>query len=155
MAPTHPALYGHWEGQVEKDQSWPALSPCSIGPSWSHPAGWPESYSHYGLLGQEIEVITLSTGPAPFPTGMTNLITTGSYQRSHCCLLHEAGVLGSCGHLLRETGCQWPSTLSKAMHSQPPLPCPKSPVLSSPIPFSAQMPSLLLPQLLLAPPELT
>lgn len=51
ISPTHPVQDGHWGGPAEKGQSWPALSPCSTGPAWSHPAGWPESCSHYGLLG--------------------------------------------------------------------------------------------------------
>lgn len=44
-------LHGHWGARVEKGRSWPAPSPCSIGPAWSRPAGWPESCSHCGSLG--------------------------------------------------------------------------------------------------------
>lgn len=127
-APTHPALRGHWGHQVEKGQSWPALFPCSTGPAWSRPAGWPEFCSHCGLLrtgdgGDQFR--RADVDPAPSPKGMSNLLTVGSYQRSHCCLCHEAGVPGSCGHQLREmtvSGC-----LPGATHIQPPLPCLQSP----------------------------
>lgn len=152
-APTHPALHGHWGHQVEKGQSWPALSPCSIGPAWSHPAGWPESCSRCGLLrtgdgGDQFR--RTDAEPAPSRKDVFNLVTIGSHQRSHCCLCHEAGVPGSCGRQLREI------CLSVVAHlgQSPPDPA-SNPLSSSPRPLSAQRPSLPLPQLLPAPPGLT
>lgn len=73
------------------------------------------------FCGQELEVISsgrLDADPAPAPIGMSNLIRIGSHQRSHCCLCHEAGVPGSCGHQLGETGCQ---------EENPAFPAPKPP----------------------------
>lgn len=49
-------------------------------------------------------MISLGADTAPF-TGRSNLTMIVSYQKSHCCLCHEAGVPGSYSLLLRETGC--------------------------------------------------
>lgn len=81
---------------------------------------------------------------SPSLTGMSNLVTLDSYQRSHCCLHHEAGVPGSYSHLLGENGCQWLLPWSKVLHSQPPSPAPSPLFLPAPY-LSAQMPSLSLP----------
>ena len=148
----HLALHGHLGDQVEKSQSWPAPSPCSTGPAWSRPAGWPESYSHYGFLGTGVgddQFGRLDADPAPSPIGMSNLIRIGSHQRSRCCLCHEAGVPGSCGHQLGETGCQEQNPVLPAPSPLPPIPP------SSPRPLMAKYPAYPLPQLLLAPPDLT
>lgn len=92
----------------------------------------------------------LLTQPPPIKTRPT-LLTTGSHQRSRCCLCHEAGVPGSCGRQLREidrtvSGCAPETKLS--------VPSPQSPSFS-PRPLSTQMPNLPLPQPLLVPPGLT
>lgn len=147
-APTHPALHGHWRHQVEKGRSWPALSPCSIGPAWSRPAGWPEFCSHCGLLrtrdgGDKFR--RRDADPAPSHKDTSNLVTIGSHQRSHCCLCHEAGVPGSCGRQLGKLDCQWPPAWSKALQTQPPIPfllapgplVPKCPAYPCPSPFPA------------------
>lgn len=65
---------------------------------------------------------------SPSLTGMSNLVTLDSYQRSHCCLHHEAGVPGSYSHLLGENGCQWLLPWSKSCI---PSPLPLPPVLFS------------------------
>lgn len=121
-APAHLALHGHWGDQAEKGRSWPVPSPCSTAPSWSRPAGWPESYSRSGCLGTGQEVMGLGgwmlTQPPP-PLGTSNLIKMGSHQRSCCCLCREAGAPGNCGHRLGEIGVR-----SKPQHSHPPSPLP-------------------------------
>lgn len=68
------------------------------------------------------------------PIGMSNFVRIGSHQRSRCCLCHEAGVPGSCGHQLGEIGCQ-------EQNPAFPAPCPQFP-LPTPDPLMAKRPSL-------------
>lgn len=83
------------------------------------------------------------------PIGMSNFVRIGSHQRSRCCLCHEAGVPGSCGHQLGEIGCQ-------EQNPAFPAPCPQFP-LPTPDPLMAKGPASLHPstshQLLLAVPR--
>lgn len=135
----HLVLHGHWGARVEKGRSWPAPSPCSIGPAWSRPAGWPESCSHCGSLGIGVggdQFQRLDADHPTSPIGMFNFVRIGSHQRSRCCLCHEAGVPGSCGRQLGEIGCQ---EQNRAF----PAPCPLPPIPSSNSrPLNSHMPSL-------------
>lgn len=105
---SHPAPRGRWQGLAEKGQSWPAPSPCSTEPAWSHPAGWPESCSHCGLLGTEQsgQPGRVGRGPAqPAPR-------QACPPRNHCLpdvtLLSVSWSRGTC-ELWPPTAGDWPS----------------------------------------------